>query len=453
MFDEFSFAPPIEAGEGGPWNPKQDDYQMPPDEPHGPPLLPASSSPNLRQDYVLSSPLQAMSPATNAPEEDEGLGLSPHEEAPRRHTIATTATTTTTTTVEILAQRFSQLHELHHHHHHHHRDEKDAEPTSVRMPLPPVSPTFLIPATARSHPWPGLEVDELPHVQSLESFLERPEIASPSLSLLPETGPFIMDDLDEKAPEFPVLDTNSPLYRRESRRVLRGARNFELPDETPGPSKQKEPSRPDSNARPPAPAPAPPSPRKPAPSDQDDSIAKMPPIPTSPSGPYRLMEIIEPDEDVDLMPMDLEIDEAYKDIDMDSAADADADAALILSADKVLRSLRGGSGLGSGAGGGNLSFGNLAPGIRKHGLLRYRTAGDMALRCANVVRSTPRMRKRSKNKLRSAAAMSSSLALAAAGHVPPIPIELSMGLLPSPSTPSGIGSPHLATTSCRPSPA
>ena len=87
---------------------------------------------------------------------------------------------------------------------------------------------------------------------------------------------------------------------------------------------------------------------------------------TTPSSPT----VMEPDNKTEMELTALEVDEAY-------VADGDD-----MSWMETLVSMRRASGPG---------------GIRKHGQLRYRTSADMALRCANVVRSVPRMRKRRKD--------------------------------------------------------
>lgn len=85
--------------------------------------------------------------------------------------------------------------------------------------------------------------------------------------------------------------------------------------------------------------------------------------PSSPS-------VMGPDDKMEMELTALEVDEAY-------VADADD-----LSWMEAMVSMRRASG---------------PSGIRKNGPLRYRTSADMAMRCANVVRSVPRMRKRRKD--------------------------------------------------------
>ena len=83
--------------------------------------------------------------------------------------------------------------------------------------------------------------------------------------------------------------------------------------------------------------------------------------------PLAIPNYIEPDDNV--AGMDLEVDESEF-----------YEASVLLDS---MPSLRRASGPGFG-------------GIRKHGLLRFRTSSDIALSCANVVRSKPRMRRRRK---------------------------------------------------------
>lgn len=101
-----------------------------------------------------------------------------------------------------------------------------------------------------------------------------------------------------------------------------------------------------------------------------------PPLLT-PTSAKRLGPILEPDDEakLDVDCMDLQVDEAYAN---GPTSDTEKEDMLLM---ETVMSLRRAA----------------APaGIRKTGFLQYRASADAALSCANVVRSRPRMRKRSR---------------------------------------------------------
>lgn len=108
------------------------------------------------------------------------------------------------------------------------------------------------------------------------------------------------------------------------------------------------------------------------------NVHRVSPPPLTPTpATTRLAPIIEPDVNhvVDVDCMELEVDEAYL-----SGAKPEEDKEELSLLENMLSLRRAGT----------------PGGIRKLGLLQYRGSADAALRCANVVRSRPRMRKRRK---------------------------------------------------------
>ncbi|KAK3945913.1 hypothetical protein QBC46DRAFT_62727 [Diplogelasinospora grovesii] len=149
------------------------------------------------------------------------------------------------------------------------------------------------------------------------------------------------------------------------------------------------------------------------------------PLPT-PLAVTRLAPIIEPDADIELPTVDLEVDEAYCNGNVDNAQEELAMMETIMS----LR--RAGTPIG----------------IRKYpgSNLRFRLSADAAMKCPNVVRSRPRMRKRTKGRPNSLASSAIGSGVTSAVSSPVIPPSLPSPQL-SPQRPTRShppGSPSLA---------
>ncbi|KAK2069522.1 hypothetical protein P8C59_004097 [Phyllachora maydis] len=114
---------------------------------------------------------------------------------------------------------------------------------------------------------------------------------------------------------------------------------------------------------------------------------------------------IEPDDDVDRLPIEAEFDEAYDDLEsgmMDDEAAAAAQTVFALRRRGILSTAvsaklsqpprRPSPGAIE-----PLPPGSAPPPPVRRGALRFRTSAEVALMCTNVVRSVPRMRKRKRS--------------------------------------------------------